>query len=132
MCACTLCLCMLYLYIDTTYAQYVDTDLLISCTRSAEFARDYRPIDSNCTCEVCKSYTRAYLHTIAAKDALGSQLLTYHNIAYQMQLMKGLRDSIMEGNFTSHVQQFMLAQYPQKNYPVWARDALASVQIDLL
>jgi tRNA-guanine family transglycosylase len=34
---------------------------------------------------VCQKYTRAYLHTVAAKEEVGGQLLSYHNIAYQMR-----------------------------------------------
>jgi queuine tRNA-ribosyltransferase len=53
--------------------------------KHAQFANDYRPIDPDCSCAVCKKYTRAYLHTVAAKEEVGGQLLSYHNIAYQMR-----------------------------------------------
>jgi len=81
---------------------------------------------------VCKQYSRAFLHTLAAKETLGSQLLTYHNIAYQMRLMREMRQAIMEDRFAAFVQQFMLLQYPAKDYPSWAREALESVKIPLL
>jgi tRNA-guanine family transglycosylase len=73
---------------------------------------------------VCKQYTRAYLHTLAGKEALGSQLLTYHNIAYQMNLMRSIRKSIMEGKFPEFVVDFMKKLHPNGNYPKWAVDAL--------
>ena len=53
--------------------------------KHAQFANDYRPIDPDCGCVVCQKYTRAYLHTVAAKEEVGGQLLSYHNIAYQMR-----------------------------------------------
>ena len=36
--------------------------------------------------QVCKRYTRAYLHTLVTKEAMGSQLVSYHNVAYMMQV----------------------------------------------
>lgn len=53
--------------------------------KHAQYAEDYGPIDPTCGCMVCKKYTRAYLHTVAAKEEVGGQLLSYHNIAYQMR-----------------------------------------------
>jgi hypothetical protein len=100
--------------------------------KAKEYANDFTPIDDTCACNTCKSYTRAYLHLVAAKEPVGSQLLTHHNIAYQMRLMRELRTSIIEGRFTEYVQAFMLRQFPKKNYPDWAKDALKAVDIDLL
>lgn len=36
--------------------------------------------------QVCKNYTRAYIHCLVTKDAMGSQLLSYHNLYYMMQV----------------------------------------------
>ncbi|KAF7816993.1 queuine tRNA-ribosyltransferase catalytic subunit 1 isoform X2 [Senna tora] len=52
-------------------------------------ADDTRPIDPTCSCMVCKNYTRAYIHCLVTKDAMGSQLLSYHNLYYIMQFPKG-------------------------------------------
>jgi queuine tRNA-ribosyltransferase catalytic subunit len=80
---------------------------------------------------VCKNYTRAYLHALARKEQLGGQLLTYHNIAYQMRLMKDVRNSILDGSFPHFVQNFMQLQYPDGKYDGWVVDSLASVGIHL-
>lgn len=72
--------------------------------KAAEFERDYRPIDDNCKCMVCQKYTRAYLHSIANREHLSSQLITYHNIAYQMDLMKNIRNGILEDRYPQFVQ----------------------------
>ncbi|GAY41558.1 hypothetical protein CUMW_060420 [Citrus unshiu] len=47
---------------------------------------DTRPIDPTCACMVCKNYTRAYIHCLVTKDAMGSQLLSYHNLYYMLQV----------------------------------------------
>lgn len=75
---------------------------------------------------VCKNYTRAYLHSINGREQLSGQLLTYHNIAYQMDLMKSIQDAIVEGRFPEFVRQFIKLQYPKGDLPSWAKDALIS------
>ncbi|KAL6179417.1 hypothetical protein ACLB2K_050932 [Fragaria x ananassa] len=50
---------------------------------------DTRPIDPTCACMVCKKYTRAYIHCLVTKDAMGSQLLSYHNLYYMLKFPKG-------------------------------------------
>lgn len=36
--------------------------------------------------QVCRNYTRAYIHCLVTKDAMGSQLLSYHNLYYMMKV----------------------------------------------
>ncbi|EPY18639.1 queuine tRNA-ribosyltransferase [Strigomonas culicis] len=97
-----------------------------------EYARDYGPLDPHCSCRVCKQYTRAYLHTLAGKESNGATLLSYHNIAYLLHLTRGARAAIEQGTFTAYVQAFFLSYYPNKDYPTWAVEALASVSIPLI
>lgn len=99
--------------------------------KATSYAYDNTPIDPDCGCFVCRQFTRAYLHSIL-KDQVGCQLLTYHNIAYQMRLMGQIRASIIDGSLPQFVQKFMLDQYPEKDYPQWTIDALAAVNISLL
>eukprot|EP01132_Coremiostelium_polycephalum_P009057 gene9057-11095_t len=99
--------------------------------KSSEYTYDFTPIDSECECMVCKNYTRAYLHVVAGKEAIGGQLITYHNIHYQMSLMNQIRTNIIQGTFTEFVQQFIKKQYPSDNCPQWAIDALNQVDIKI-
>ncbi|KAG5472398.1 hypothetical protein LSCM1_03797 [Leishmania martiniquensis] len=97
-----------------------------------EYAADFGPLDPNCGCMTCRTYTRSYLNMIAAKDSTAATLLSYHNIAYLINLTRGARSAIEEGRFTAYVQDFFLAYYPVKDYPKWVVEALASVDIALL
>ncbi|KAL7702810.1 queuine tRNA-ribosyltransferase [Lotmaria passim] len=97
-----------------------------------EYATDFGPLDPNCQCMTCRTYTRSYLNMIAAKEGTAATLLSYHNIAYLISLTRGARRAIEEGRFTAYVQDFFLAYYPKKDYPNWAVEALASVDITLL
>lgn len=98
--------------------------------KHAKYKLDFEPLEKNCICSTCKTYTRAYLHQIVPTE-VSSSLLSVHNLTYQMQLMKSIRDSIKENKFPEFVNDFMLKLYPNKNYPQWCIEALASVNIKL-
>ena len=58
----------------------------------APFRNDPRPIDSNCQCYTCKTFSRAYLHHLfKAKELLGGTLVTIHNVHYMNNLMRDIR-----------------------------------------
>lgn len=99
--------------------------------RHKKFKMDFGPIEKNCICSTCKTYTRAYIHQIVSLEAVSCNLLSVHNLNYQMQLMKGIRESIKVNKFPEFVQEFMTNMYPNKNYPRWCLDALQSVNIEL-
>ena len=70
--------------------------------RNARHRDDPRPIDERCTCPACAHHSRAYLHhLIRSEEILGSMLLTWHNLHYYQDLMRGLRGAI-ESNSLSH------------------------------
>ncbi len=63
--------------------------------RNARHRDDPRPIDEHCGCPACKSHSRAYLHhLIRSEEILGSMLLTWHNLHYYQDIMRGLRSAI--------------------------------------
>lgn len=71
--------------------------------RNAEYAEDFGPLDPNCSCQVCASYTRAYIrHLIKANEILAHRLLSYHNLFYLLKLMEGARQAIIDGRFPQY------------------------------
>ena len=63
--------------------------------RNAVFARDAGPLDERCGCDVCATFTRAYIsHLFRAEEMLGPRLLSYHNLAVLLQLMREAREAI--------------------------------------
>ncbi|KAJ1173233.1 hypothetical protein NDU88_005072 [Pleurodeles waltl] len=96
-----------------------------------QYAKDFQPIDRNCSCPTCKRHTRAYLHALFRSDTAALHHITIHNIAYQLNLMLSVRESILQQRFPEFVQDFMRTMYGDKKYPRWAIDALASVNITL-
>lgn len=100
--------------------------------RQVQYSKDTRPIDESCECSTCKTYTRAYLHHIVTVETVACHLLSVHNIAFQMKLMRDIRESIKEQRFPEFIQQYMLDVYPDKEYPPWIISALEAVNITLL
>lgn len=96
--------------------------------KQLKYANDERPIDAECPCIACKSYSRAVLHKLVTHETVACNLVSIHNITYQMTLMRELRESIVQDKFPAFVKQFC---QDLGNTPQWAVDALASVNIQL-
>jgi queuine tRNA-ribosyltransferase len=76
--------------------------------RNARHAEDSAPLDGNCTCDVCGTYSRAYLHHLTkAGEMLGAMLLTEHNLSFYQQLMQAMRDAIGTGQLEDFAKTFL-------------------------
>ncbi|MBZ0273346.1 tRNA guanosine(34) transglycosylase Tgt [bacterium] len=61
------------------------------------------PLDAECACYTCRTFSRAYLrHLFLADEILVHRLLTIHNVAYYIALVKGARAAIYEGRFADY------------------------------
>lgn len=66
----------------------------------ASYKFDEEPLDSECKCQTCIHHSRAYLHhLIKGSESVGKSLLTHHNIYFYLQLMRDIRQSILEDRF---------------------------------
>ncbi|EXS71773.1 tRNA guanosine(34) transglycosylase Tgt [Sphingobium sp. Ant17] len=75
--------------------------------RNARFAEDQEPLDPRCTCPVCATWNRAYLHhLVKSGEMLGAMLMTQHNIHFYQALMQGIREAIADGRFASFAADF--------------------------
>jgi queuine tRNA-ribosyltransferase len=70
--------------------------------KNSRYAGDRRPIDSNCSCSVCRRYTRAYLrHLFAAGEMTAAILATHHNAHFYLDIMRQIREAIEFGNLAN-------------------------------
>jgi len=75
--------------------------------KNAQWALDTRPLDEACSCRVCRRHSRAYLrHLYMAGEMLASMLLTHHNLAFFLDTMRGVRQSIRSGDFMKFRREF--------------------------
>ncbi|MBI4096339.1 MAG: tRNA guanosine(34) transglycosylase Tgt [Candidatus Levybacteria bacterium] len=64
------------------------------------YSKDKNPIDRDCKCYVCKTFTRAYVHHLfRAQELLAYRLASYHNMFFINNLVKKIREAILEGRF---------------------------------
>lgn len=75
--------------------------------RDAKYARDFTPLDPNCPCKTCTSYSRAYLrHLFKAGEILGPHLVTYHNLFFLHRVMEEIKAGIREGYYQERKREF--------------------------
>jgi len=76
--------------------------------RNASFGQDFSPIDENCGCYTCRTYSRAYIrHLINVGELLGLRLVSLHNIYFYLHLMKSVREAIKESKFEEFKNEFV-------------------------
>ncbi|MDQ2936375.1 MAG: tRNA guanosine(34) transglycosylase Tgt [Acidobacteriota bacterium] len=75
--------------------------------KNAQWALDTRPLDDSCECSVCQRHSRAYLrHLYMSGEMLASVLLTHHNLAFFLDTMRRVRQSIRSGDFMKFRREF--------------------------
>jgi queuine tRNA-ribosyltransferase len=77
--------------------------------RNARFGEDEGPLDPDCACPVCGTWSRAYIHhLVRAQEILGSMLMTEHNLYFYQALMADLRVAISERRLMAFADDFRL------------------------
>jgi queuine tRNA-ribosyltransferase len=75
--------------------------------KNAQWAIDTRPLDESCNCPVCSRHSRAYIrHLYMSGEMLASVLLTMHNLAFFLDTMRAVRQSIRSGDFMKFRREF--------------------------
>lgn len=75
---------------------------------NTEYRENLMPIDEGCGCYTCKNYTKAYVaHLFHGKEMLGGTLASIHNIYFIVNLVKNIRQSIIEDNFDKYKKEFL-------------------------
>jgi queuine tRNA-ribosyltransferase len=74
--------------------------------KQAQYLEDESPVDPSCCCYTCRTYTRAYLrHLFQSGEILYSMLATLHNVRFYLDIMRGIRQAILLGNFPEFLRQ---------------------------
>jgi queuine tRNA-ribosyltransferase len=75
--------------------------------KNARYKDDMGPVDPNCTCPVCRHYSRAYLrHLYQSREILSYHLNTIHNLHYYLNLMSDIRKAIEMDSFAAFRKDF--------------------------
>ncbi|KKR80675.1 MAG: Queuine tRNA-ribosyltransferase [Candidatus Daviesbacteria bacterium GW2011_GWA1_41_61] len=89
------------LYISPANRGKESNKFTLNISRS-EFKEDKKAIDPGCSCYTCQNFSRAYLrHLYLAKELLYYRLATIHNVFFIVNLVKSIREAIIDKQFTS-------------------------------
>jgi queuine tRNA-ribosyltransferase len=81
--------------------------------RNARFLDDPRPVQEDCRCRACRSYSRAYLaHLVRADELLFYRLATCHNLTFLLDFMASIRSALAGGTFPQLLREHA-ARVPQ-------------------
>jgi queuine tRNA-ribosyltransferase len=73
-----------------------------------KFRNDFSPIEKDCECYTCKNYTCAYIaHLFHGKEMLAGTLASTHNLFFIVNLVKKIRQSILDDNFFEFKKEFL-------------------------
>jgi len=74
----------------------------------ARHLRDPAPLSTECPCEACRHFSRAYLrHLFMARELLAYRLLSVHNVTFYLRLMADVRRAIAEGSLAAFRARFL-------------------------
>ena len=83
--------------------------------KSSRHAKDFGPLDKNCSCYTCLNHSRAYLHhLVRAKEMTSGSLLSIHNLTFLISVAQQCRQAIINGTFRELFDQFY-EQYQKEN-----------------
>ena len=76
--------------------------------RNKIFEEDERPIDAECACYTCRTFTKAYIrHLLHVEEMLGLYLMSLHNLHFLLQLMREIRSAILQDRFTEYASAWL-------------------------
>ena len=81
--------------------------------RRAAYGQMEQPIDPDCDCYPCRTFSAAYLrHLFNCQELLGYRLTTIHNLTFMSNLMHKIRAAIQKGTFGSFKDEFLASYLP--------------------
>ena len=86
--------------------------------KNAKYTHDFTPLMSDCDCECCKNYNKAYLHHLFKTDEITAKVLaSIHNEYFIVHVVDQIRASLAQDTFADYKKQF-LSRYYQKSTTV--------------
>ena len=81
--------------------------------RRAEFKVQDGPLDPDCDCYTCRTFSASYVHHLfKCEELLAYRLATIHNLSFVQRLMKRIREAIVQGTFESFRDDFRRLYQP--------------------
>jgi queuine tRNA-ribosyltransferase len=85
------------------YTRYGRVDI-----ENAGYRQKENPVDIDCNCYTCQNFSAAYLHHLfRSKELLSYRLATIHNLTFMSNLVKSIRNAVIEGTFDEFRREFI-------------------------
>ena len=76
--------------------------------KNAKYQLDTEPIDPECDCPVCRTYSKAYIrHLFKADEMLAMRLAVMHNLYFYNNLMEKIRASLDNDTFEDFYRKYV-------------------------
>jgi len=76
--------------------------------KNAQYAEDDGPVDPECGCYTCRTFSRAYLrHLYAVNEINAATLNTLHNLHFYLDTLRRIRESLRFGRFETFRYEFL-------------------------
>ena len=76
--------------------------------KNAKYQLDTEPIDPECDCPVCRTYSKAYIrHLFKADEMLAMRLAVVHNLYFYNNLMEKIRASLDNDTFEDFYRKYV-------------------------
>jgi queuine tRNA-ribosyltransferase len=76
--------------------------------KNLKYKTNEKPLDKDCECYSCKNFSSAYMrHLFTESEILGMRLMTIHNLHFLINLMKNIRENILNKNFDQFKREFL-------------------------
>jgi queuine tRNA-ribosyltransferase len=88
------------------------------------FLDDPEPVQADCPCLLCRSFSRAYLaHLLRARELLAYRLATCHNLTFTLDFMARIRAALRSGTFPAEMPELALRAGPTSGSAVAEKSA---------
>lgn len=92
--------------------------------RNRRFLDDPEPVQADCPCLLCRTFSRAYLaHLLRANELLAYRLATCHNLTFTLDFMARIRSALRSGTFPAEMPELALRAGPASGSAVAEKSA---------
>ena len=80
--------------------------------KNAKYTHDFAPLESDCKCECCQNYSRAYLHHLFKTDEITAKVLaSIHNEYFVVNVVNCIRKALHDNAFDEYKNSFLSCYY---------------------
>ena len=81
---------------------------------NTKYRNDFGKIEADCECYTCKNYSRSYVaHLFHGKEMLAGTLASIHNLYFIVNLVKKIRQAILDDNFFEYKDNFLKTYFKE-------------------